>query len=98
MGCGGSKAEETNQIMGANGPLRKGVRVQTKWDEGRGHDNQWYVGTVEAVYTNGEAKIVYDDPDECTYSYADLVEAGSHGKAWRVARFSARQSSARGKV
>jgi len=63
MGCGGSSLQETNEVMGANGPLRTGTRVQTQWDEGSGHDNKWYVGTVEAVYTNGHAKVSYDDPD-----------------------------------
>ena len=74
MGCGSSKLVETNQINGANGPLRKGVRVQTQWDEGSGHDNKWYCGTIEAVYENGEAKILYDDGDDWTgkavYIYA----------------------------
>ena len=27
---------------------------------------KWYVGTIDAVYENGHAKIVYDDPDEWT--------------------------------
>jgi len=53
-------------IDGANGPLRKGTRVQTQWDEGRNCDYKWYVGTVQAVYTNGKCKISYDDPDEWT--------------------------------
>ena len=74
MGCAGSSHQETNMIQGANGPLRSGVRVQTQWDEGRGHDNKWYCGTIEAVYTNGEAKIRYDDDDVWTgraiYIYA----------------------------
>ena len=73
MGCGPSRTE-TTEIRGANGPLRKGTRVQTQWDDGPGHDNQWYVGTVIAVYTNGEATIDYDEPDEWTgegrYIYA----------------------------
>ena len=60
--------------MCANGPLCRGTRVQTQWDEGAGHDNKWYCGTVEAVYMNGQAKIVYDDGDDWTgeavYIYA----------------------------
>ena len=71
---GSSSKTPTNEIQGANGPLRKGTRVQTMWDEGRGHDNQWYVGTVEEVFTNGHATISYDDPDtwtgEAVYIYA----------------------------
>lgn len=72
MGCSGSTSREvTNQIVGANGPLRNGTRVQTQYDEG---DNKWYCGTIEAVYTNGDAKIVYDDGDTWTgqavYIYA----------------------------
>ena len=74
MGCGGSKAAETNQIMGANGPLRHGVRVQTQWDEGSGHDNKWYCGTIQAVFEDGTARIEYDDGDSWTgkavYIYA----------------------------
>ena len=67
MGCGSSTPlTATNQINGANGPLRKGVRVQTQWDEGAGHDNKWYCGTIDQVYTNGHAKIVYDDNDTWT--------------------------------
>ncbi len=65
MGCGESKLQPTNSVDGANGPLRQGVRVQTQWDEGSGHDNKWYCGTVQSVYTNGHAKIVYDDDDTC---------------------------------
>merc|ERR1719440_1334046 len=87
MGCGGSKLEETNQIQGANGPLRKGTRVQTQWDEGSGHDNKWYCGTIDAVYTNGDAKIIYDAGDDWTgqavYIYA--LQPHHPGQSQKVA-------------
>ena len=75
MGCGPSSSRvETNEIECANGRIRKGIRVQTQWDEGSGHDNKWYCGTVDAVYQNREAKVVYDDGDtwtgEAVYIYA----------------------------
>lgn len=57
MGCGGSSLQPTNVVQGANGPLRCGVRVQTQWDEGAGHDNQWYCGTIHEVYSNGHAQV-----------------------------------------
>jgi len=67
MGCAASSlGNPTNQIQGGNGPLRKGTRAQTQWDEGRGHDMQWYVGTVDTVYSTNKAKIVYDDGDTWT--------------------------------
>jgi hypothetical protein len=55
--------------------------VQTIWDEGAGHDNKWYVGTVDAVYVNGTCKIVYDDPDEWTGDAA-YVYALPPTRAW----------------
>jgi len=70
MGCAGSSAaggEPTNQIMAANGQIRSGVRVQTLNDE---DDNKWYCGVIEAVYTNGKAKVLYDDGDRWTGSAA----------------------------
>ena len=76
MGCGSSTEarQEASQGMCANGPIVPGTRVQTQWDEGAGHDNKWYCGTISAVYTNGEAKITYDDGDvwvgEAVYIYA----------------------------
>jgi len=67
MGCAGSSPGAlTNEIQGGNGPLRKGSRVQSQDDEGDNHDNQWYVGTVEAVYDSGKAKVAYDDGDSWT--------------------------------
>ena len=32
--------QETHQINCANGPIGKGSRVQTQWDEGAGHDER----------------------------------------------------------
>lgn len=46
--------------------------MQTLNDEGKLADNLWYCGTVEAVYTSGAAKVVFDDGDKYTWpgSYA----------------------------
>ena len=33
-------------------------------------DKKWYSGTVEAVYTSGAAKVVYDDGESYTWTPA----------------------------
>ena len=63
MGGGfSSSLVEADSVAGANATLRKDMRIQTIWDEAEG-DNRWYVGTVIACYTNGHAKVKYDDDD-----------------------------------
>lgn len=86
MGCAASVGRETNQVHGANGPLRKGVRAQTIYDE-RGGDNKWYVGTIMAVYESGKATIKYDDGDSWTGQavYIYVLPPGHPGEHQRVA-------------
>ena len=65
VGCASSKTECQETRCG-NGVIQRGSRVQTQWDEGKGHDMKWYVGTISAVYTDGDCSIDYDDPDKWT--------------------------------
>mmetsp|Transcript_6132 Transcript_6132/g.14003 ORF Transcript_6132/g.14003 Transcript_6132/m.14003 type:complete len:172 (+) Transcript_6132:99-614(+) len=50
-------------VQGANGPLRRGDRVQTQYTIEEGGDGRWYRGTITRLYNNNQAKIKYDDGD-----------------------------------
>ena len=100
MGCAGSTGNEVPEIQAANGPIRRGTRVQTQWDEGAGHDMQWYVGTVSAVYDTGKCTIDYDDPDKWTGDarWVFVLPPGHPGHTAKVATGSPTQAGPSGHV
>ncbi|CAE7938915.1 unnamed protein product, partial [Symbiodinium necroappetens] len=52
---------EPDEVNGANGPIRKGMRVQTQWTIAEGGDGRWYMGTIKRLYNGNKCKINYDD-------------------------------------
>mmetsp|Transcript_76526 Transcript_76526/g.222289 ORF Transcript_76526/g.222289 Transcript_76526/m.222289 type:complete len:111 (-) Transcript_76526:116-448(-) len=65
MGCGGSK-RQAQSTQCANGHVTVNSRVQTQYTRAEGGDDQWYQGTIKAVYADGTVKILYDDGDKWT--------------------------------
>mmetsp|Transcript_80474 Transcript_80474/g.225824 ORF Transcript_80474/g.225824 Transcript_80474/m.225824 type:complete len:104 (+) Transcript_80474:83-394(+) len=67
MGCFSSKAT-AQSCQCANGHVAIGSRVQTQWTRAEGGNDQWFPGTVKAVFADGTIKIQYDDGDKWTGS------------------------------
>jgi len=85
MGCASSKTECQETRCG-NGVIQRGSRVQTQWDEGKGHDMKWYVGSISAVYTDGDCSIDYDDPDKWTggAQWVYMLPVGHPGHTMKI--------------
>ena len=76
-----------DQVNGANGPITKGMRVQTQYTIAEGGDGRWYSGTVSRLYGNNRCRINYDDGDTWTgnamevYSLMGAPPMGAPGMA-----------------
>ena len=65
----------TSPIRCANGVVKKGDIVQTRFEEAIGGDGQVYTGQVEAVYESGQCKVRYPDGEVWTGEDASLAFA-----------------------
>ncbi|CAE7560925.1 unnamed protein product [Symbiodinium sp. CCMP2456] len=65
---------EPDEVNGANGPIRKGMRVQTQWTIAEGGDGRWYMGTIKRLYNGNKCKINYDDGDSWTGNAREVFD------------------------